>query len=171
FRTARDLYPEAWQHLANLAPEDAWDDLYAFYRDAILSNDKARALNAAKHWYAFSDILSNAININPELTEPDEPDEFVLTGARISMHYWDNALFMPMDALLKNAHTLKDIPGAIVHGEGDFNCTIDDARDLHAAWPKAEFTAVKNAGHSSLEGETAKILLETMENLKSLSID
>jgi proline iminopeptidase len=167
FHTTRGLFPEAWEKLAGLAPESERDRLYRFYCRAILSQDRARALEASQHWYAYSDLLSNPCDIILEDDEPEEPDELVLAGSRISMHYWENAAFLPPDALYENAHRLRGIPGMIAHGQLDYNCTVADALDLHMMWPEAVFKAVENAGHSALERETARFTLEVIEGLKA----
>lgn len=171
FHRTRCLFPEAWKKLAGLAPQEERDDLYGFYCRAILSDDKAVALEASQHWYEYSDLLSNPRDIDPEFDEDEdeESDDLVLAGARISMHYWENAAFLPTDALYENAHRLRGIPGMIVHGQLDFNCTVADALDLHMIWPDAVFKAVENAGHSPLERETARFILDTVEGLKSTS--
>lgn len=167
FHRTRGLFPDAWQKLVNFAPIEKRDNLYQFYYRAVLSEDSELALNAAQHWYEYSGLLSNSRDIDPAFFEPDETDDLVLAGARISMHYWENDISLHDDALYENAHLLKGLPGLIVHGQVDFNCTIADALDLHMIWPDAEFKAVENAGHSALERGTAKVILETCERMKS----
>lgn len=169
FCTARRLFPEAWHDLAALAPEQERDDLFGFYSRAILSDDRAVALEASHQWYGFSHVISNPRTVDPAFSEPDEPDDLVLAGARISMHYWLNAAFLAPDALYENAPRLKGLPGMIVHGQADFNCPVGDAFDLHMMWPDAAFRIVENAGHSSLEPETARFILNTVEGLKTTS--
>jgi len=168
FHRTRGLFPKAWKKLASLAPQEERHDLYGFYCRAILSDDRAVALEASHHWYEYSDWLSNPCDIDPEFAEDEEEsDDLVLAGSRISMHYWENAAFLPTDALYENAHCLRGIPGMIVHGLVDFNCTVADALDLHMMWPEAVFKVVENAGHSPLERETAQFILATLEGLKS----
>ncbi len=167
FHRTRGLFPKAWEKLASLAPVTARDNLYGFYCRTILSDDRAAALQASHSWYEYSDLLSNDCNIDPKYDDPEETDDLVLSGARISMHYWDNSVFLPPDALYERAYRLRGIPGMIVHGQVDYNCTVADALDLHMIWPDAVFKAVENAGHSALEPETARFILNTVEGLKS----
>lgn len=166
FHGSRDLFPEAFAELAAFAPKERRDELFPFYRDVILGDDQDMALEAAKNWYEFSDLLSNAHRIDKALAEDEETDAVILAGARISMHYWQNAAFLPPDALHDNAHHLSEIPGTILHGEQDFNCPIRAAYDLHAAWPKASFHAVPDAGHSIFEPEIVRCLLDALQRLK-----
>jgi proline iminopeptidase len=69
---------------------------------------------------------------------------------------------------LTNAHRLRGIPGAIIHGEEDFNCPPSNAWDLHQAWPDAHFEMVPDAGHSFAETGIRKALVAAMERLKGL---
>jgi proline iminopeptidase len=168
FHRTRGLFPQAWEKLASLAPKSERDDLFGFYCRAILSDDRAAALEASQHWYEYSDLLSNPRNIDPAYDEyEEESDDLVLAGARISMHYWKNAAFLSADALYENAHRLSGIPGMIVHGQVDYNCTVADALDLHMMWPDAVFKAVENAGHDALEAETANFTMQVVESMKS----
>lgn len=167
FHTTRCLFPQAWEKMAAYAPLQERDNLYGFYCRAILGEDEATALEASNYWYEYSDLLSNPCNISTQYDEEEEPDDLVLAGARISMHYWSNAAFLSPDALYENAHKLKGIPGMIVHGQLDYNCTVADALDLHRIWPEAQFKAVENAGHDALEEGTARFTLSVIEGLKS----
>jgi proline iminopeptidase len=168
FHRTRGLFPQAFEKLASLAPDNNREDLYKFYCQAILSDDREVALEAAQYWYEYSDLLSNPRNISEAYADSEEEsDEEVLAGARISMHYWANGAFLGADALYDNAHRLQGIPGMIVHGQVDYNCTVADALDLHRIWPEARFKAVENAGHSALEEETARFTLEVVEGLKT----
>ena len=48
----------------------------------------------------------------------------------------------------------------IVHGRYDVVCPIQNAFDLHKAWPKAELLVSATAGHSACEAENAAALVE-----------
>ena len=48
----------------------------------------------------------------------------------------------------------------IVHGRYDVVCPIQNAFDLHKAWPKAELLVSATAGHSAFEAENAAALVE-----------
>jgi hypothetical protein len=65
--------------------------------------------------------------------------EFALAFARIECHYFVNGGFFEVeDQLLRDAHRIRRHPGVIVHGRYDVVCPIQNAWDLHKAWPKAE---------------------------------
>ena len=47
-----------------------------------------------------------------------------------------------------------------LHGRYDVVCPIQNAFDLHKAWPKAELLVSATAGHSAFEAENAAALVE-----------
>lgn len=167
FHTSRDIFPEAFRTMQAFAPADRRDALFDFFADAILSDDREQALAAAAAWYDYSSLLSNARHVDPALEGPEEPEELVLAGARISMHYWRHDAFLKTDFLYQNASKLKGIPGAIVHGEVDFNCPVEGARQLHQQWPDAALHIVPDAGHSMFEPETSRLLKAELDRFVS----
>jgi proline iminopeptidase len=64
--------------------------------------------------------------------------------------------------LLRNAHTLANIPGVLVNGRYDLQAPIAWAYDLKRAWPRAELVIVDNAGHDpSNAGVTEQLIRAT----------
>jgi proline iminopeptidase len=58
---------------------------------------------------------------------------------------------------------LKGIPGVIVHGRYDVVCPVENAWDLHVAWPEAELHIIPDAGHSALEPGITDALVRAMD--------
>ena len=65
--------------------------------------------------------------------------------------------------MLRDAHRIKDIPGVIVHGRYDVVCPLQNAWDLHKAWPKAELMFSPASGHSAFEAETIDALVRATD--------
>ena len=64
---------------------------------------------------------------------------FALSFARIESHYFVHGGFFDVeDQLLRDAHRLHGIPGVIVHGRYDVVCPVQNAWDLHKAWPESQ---------------------------------
>jgi proline iminopeptidase len=74
-----------------------------------------------------------------------------LSLARIECHYFMNDSFLEPDQILKNAARLNGIPGVIVHGRYDVVCPVEQAWELHRAWPGARLEIIPAAGHSATE--------------------
>jgi len=68
--------------------------------------------------------------------------------------------------LLRDADRLRDIPGVIVHGRYDVVCPVNNAWDLHQAWPKADLEICGNSGHSAFEPEIASALLRATDRFR-----
>ena len=67
------------------------------------------------------------------------------------------------DQLLRDAYKLADIPGVIVHGRYDVVCPIQNAFDLHKAWPKAQLIVSAASGHSAFEAENIDALVRATD--------
>jgi proline iminopeptidase len=72
--------------------------------------------------------------------------------ARIECHYFVNHCFFKTDNwLIENVPAIRKIPAYIVHGRYDIICPMESAWELHRAWPEAEFTIIRDAGHAASE--------------------
>jgi proline iminopeptidase len=62
--------------------------------------------------------------------------------------------------ILKHAHRLSGIPGIIVHGRYDVVCPLQNAWELHRAWPGSQLEIVPDAGHSAAEPGITNVLIK-----------
>jgi len=86
-----------------------------------------------------------------------------LSMARIECHYFMNDAFLRPNQLLEDAPRLDGIPGLIVHGRYDAICPLENAWELHHAWPGSELSIVADAGHSATEPGTRSRLVEAAD--------
>src|SRR5690606_17040668 len=104
---------------------------------------------------------------NDGLIQESSEDEFALAFARIECHYFTNKAFFPTgNYLIENVHKIRHIPAEIVHGRYDVVCPIENAWELHRAWPEARLHIVADSGHSALEAGIASKLVEITERFK-----
>ena len=94
-----------------------------------------------------------------------EDAHFALSFARIESHYFVNGGFFDVeDQLLRDAHRLHGIPGVIVHGRYDVVCPVQNAWDLHKAWPESRLVISPSVGPFGLRGrEHATALVEATD--------
>ena len=71
-----------------------------------------------------------------------------------------NHIFLKPNQILRDAYKLKNIPGVIVHGRYDIVCPLENAWDLHHAWPEARLEIVPDAGHSASEPGIVHALIQ-----------
>jgi proline iminopeptidase len=156
---ASRLFPDAWEHYINAIPMVERHDLISAFQRRLTSSDEATRLAAARAW-AIWEGATSYLHIDPDFMDSHGDAAFALAFARIENHYFVNGGFFEVeDQLLRDAHKIAHIPGVIVHGRYDVVCPIQNAFDLHRAWPKAELIVSAASGHSAFEAENVAALV------------
>ena len=89
--------------------------------------------------------------------------------ARIECHYFTNNSFLEPNQLIRDMHKIAHLPGVIIHGRYDMICTLDNAWELHQAWPNSELQVIREAGHAASEpGITDALVRATGEMARRL---
>ena len=160
---ASRLFPEAWQQYLAAIPEDERHDLVAAYHRRLTSDDEATRLAAARAWSVW-EAATSFLHIDPDFVDSHEDPRFALAFARIENHYFTHKGFFEVDdQLLRDAYRIAGIPGVIVHGRYDVICPVQNAWDLHQAWPKAELAITPTSGHSAFEAENVDALVRATD--------
>ena len=160
---ASRLFPDAWAHYVAAIPQVERADLISAFHRRLTSDDADVRLAAARAW-AIWEGGTSYLRIPADYADTHGNPEFALAFARIENHYFVNGGFFEVeDQLLRDAHRIAGIPGVIVHGRYDVVCPVQNAFDLHAAWPKAELLVSPTAGHSAFEAENASALVEATD--------
>jgi proline iminopeptidase len=93
-----------------------------------------------------------------------EHHAIALAFARIENHYFVNGGFFEVEEqLLRDVHRIADIPGVIVHGRYDVVCPLQNAWELHKAWPKSTLEISPASGHSAFEAEIVDALVRATD--------
>ncbi|MDP4822956.1 MAG: prolyl aminopeptidase [Aestuariivirgaceae bacterium] len=160
------LYPDAWEgFLAPIPLEERHDMMAAYYR-RLTGPDRDIQLQAARAWSQWEGAT---LSLFPDADRVRSfgADAYALAFARIECHYFVNGgFFQHDDELLRHAHRLANIPGAIVHGRYDVVTPLATAHLLHKAWPQAQFTIVPDAGHASTEPGITSALIAASQRFK-----
>ncbi len=168
---ASHIYPDAWEGFLEPIPENERDNLMAAYHKRLTGEDEAERLRCAVAWSTWEASVSELHPSTGNVQEFQDP-KLALAFARIENHYFtNNVFFESKNWILENVDKIQDIPGLIVHGRYDVVCPIKSAWDLHKLWPKSELVIAQNSGHSLMEEEISKILLEGMEEFKSIAYE
>jgi proline iminopeptidase len=159
---ASRLFPEAWQQYVSVIPEAERGDMISAFHRRLTSDDASTQLAAARAWSVWEGATS-FLQADPGFVSGHEDAAFALAFARIENHYFVNRGFFEVDdQLLRDVARIADIPGAIVHGRYDVVCPIQNAWDLHRAWPRADLMVSPASGHSAFEAENvASLVLAT----------
>ncbi len=160
------IFPDVWDEYVKPIPlEERGDFVSAFYKRLTSSNRDVR-LQAAKAWSVWEGSTSRLF-MDPELIHGFGDDEFAEAFARIECHYFINGIWMRHDnQILEDIHKIRHIPCEIIHGRYDVVCPVENAWDLHKAWPESRLHIVPDAGHSAREEGNLTKLIEAMERLK-----
>ncbi|KFN43351.1 prolyl aminopeptidase [Arenimonas oryziterrae] len=160
------LFPEAWEQYLEPIPESERGDLIAAYSRRLTSPDEATRLNAARAWSVW-EASTSLLMQDEAFIKSHEDAHFALSFARIENHYFVNKGFFAVDdQLLRDATKLRGIPGVIVHGRYDVVCPVQNAWDLHKAWPEAKLVISPGSGHSAFETENASALVEATDSFR-----
>jgi proline iminopeptidase len=156
------VFPDYWQdYLAPIPPEERHDMLAAYHRRLTGDNELAR-LAAAKAWSLWEGRCASLLPNESIVNHFDQP-RTALSLARIEAHYFVNRAFLAPDQLLRHADRLREIPGVIVHGRYDLICPLENAWELHHAWPASRLQVVPDAGHAASEPGTRSALVEATD--------
>ncbi len=144
------VFPDYWRdYLAPIPAAERGDLLQAYHR-RLTGDDELARLAAAKAWSLWEGRCASLLPNEAIVTHFDHAHT-ALSLARIESHYFVNQAFLEPDQLLRDADRLASIPGVIVHGRYDLICPLENAWDLHEAWPGSELRVVPDAGHAASE--------------------
>jgi len=165
---ASRLFPDLWEsYLAPIPHEERQDLVSAFYR-RLTSPDRQVRLAAARAWSIWEGSTSCLLP-DLDLIHSTGGEVFAEAFARIECHYFTHGIWMRHDnQILEDIYKIRHIPCEIVHGRYDVVCPIDNAWDLHRAWPEALLHIIADAGHSAKEPGILSKLVEATERFKTV---
>ncbi|GIX35224.1 MAG: proline iminopeptidase [Lysobacteraceae bacterium] len=160
---ASRLFPDAWEHYLEPIPVVERGDLISAYYRRLTSEDAEVRLRAARAWSVW-EAATSFLRQDPAFMAAHEADAFALAFARIESHYFVHGGFFEVeDQLLRDVPRIRHIPATIVHGRYDVVCPLQNAWDLHRAWPEARLEIVPDAGHSAFEPGNTDALIRATE--------
>lgn len=164
---ASRIFPDYWKdYLAPIPVAEQGDMVRAYYR-RLTSSNELEQIHAAKAWSVWEGRTAT-LNPNPRIVERFGHPHVAISLARTECHYFMNNSFLEPGQILRDAYRLKGIPGVIIHGRYDVICPLDNATDLHQAWPEAELQVIREAGHSAYEPPIVDALLKAVQVMGNL---
>ena len=155
---AHRLLPDYWADFVAPIPVAERSDLLGAYHRRLTGPDELRRLAAAKAWSVW-EARAATLQPNPALESHLGSTHVALSMARIEAHYFVHDAFLGPNQLLDGMPALAGVPGVIVHGRYDLICPVENAWQLHQAWPGSELTIVTDAGHAATEPGIAEALV------------
>ena len=159
---ASHLFPDYWQDYLAPIPENEHNDMIGAYHRRLTGEDEVARMRAAMAWTQW-EMRTSVL----QYASSDDDFPHALNMARIECHYFINDCFLRPGQILNDTPLLRDIPGYIVHGRYDCICPLEQAWQLHRAWPGSQLSIVAGAGHSVLEPGISKALIHYTDLLAS----
>ena len=163
FQHARQLMPDAWEHLAQQAPAEAREDLLHWLSDGLRGGSSQQALVCACAWENWEASLSQRQWVAPRTGLPQgEAAAALLDKYRVQSHYLMHGCFWDEVDLLARARRLASVPTAILHGRLDWICRSLAAWELHQNLPGSRLQWLEDCGHSPFEPGMAQALKQAV---------
>ncbi|MFD6434895.1 prolyl aminopeptidase [Streptomyces venezuelae] len=142
------VFPEAWEAFRDGVPEAERDgDLAAAYNRLLESPDPEVRATAARAW---TDWETACVPAPPRSVARYEDAAFRAGFARTVTHYFAHDHWLGGDeVVLRDADSLRGIPGVMVQGTLDFGNLLGIPWRLRQAWPESELVLVDRAGHNA----------------------
>jgi proline iminopeptidase len=162
------VFPDSWEGYLEPIPEAERGDLVAAYHRRLTGKDEKEMHRAAKAWSKWE---GSTIKLFPDLSTIDHfsDEHFSTAFARIENHYFTNKAFFESDNwILENVGVLREhkIPAVIIHGRYDMCTPMEQAWELHKAWPEAKFEIIADAGHAASEGGIIDALVRATDSFR-----
>ncbi|TBW55908.1 prolyl aminopeptidase [Marinobacter halodurans] len=158
------IFPDYWEDYIGIIPEAERDDMVGAYYRRLTSPNELEQMQAAKAWSVWEGRCAT-LHPNPRVVEHFGHPHVAIALARIECHYFMNSSFLEPDQIVRDAGRLQGIPGHIVHGRYDMVCPLDNAYALRQAWPEADFSIIRDAGHSASEPAIVDALMRACERM------
>ncbi|OEO27465.1 prolyl aminopeptidase [Pseudomonas sp. J237] len=161
---ASRMFPDFWQdYVAPIPVDERGDMIQAFYK-RLTGLDQIAQMHAAKAWSTWEGRTAT-LRPNPQVVERFSEAHRALSIARIECHYFVNNAFLEPNQLLNNMPNIAHLPGIIVHGRYDVICPLENAWELHQAWPNSELQIIRDAGHAASEVGTTDALVRAADQI------
>ena len=149
---------------------DERDDLLSAFHKRLIGNDQIAQMHAAKAWSTWEGRTAT-LRPNPLVVDRFSEPQRALSIARIECHYFTNTAFLEPNQLIRDMGKIAHLPGVIIHGRYDVICPLDNAWELHQAWPNSELQVIRDAGHAASERGITDALVRAAGNMARRLLD
>ena len=165
---ASKIFPDAWEKFLEPIPKAKQHNLLKAYYELLTHEDSAKRIEAAKAWSVWEGSTVKLIQ-NKALIEHSSDSKFAEAFSRIECHYFtNNGWFDTENYLIENVDKIRHIPAVIVHGRYDVVCPVENAWELHKAWPESDLHIIPDSGHAMSEEGIKDKLIEYTDKFSKL---
>jgi len=161
---ASQLFPDYFEDfMAPIASMPGLDVLVA-YQQLLQGPSSAQQQQAAQAWSLWEARVATLVP-NSRMLQGALELESALPLALLENHYFLHHCFLAPAQLLSQMPRIAEKPAYLVHGRYDAVCKLENAWQLHRAWPGSVLTIVAQAGHSASEPAIGKALYLASQQL------
>lgn len=164
---ANRLFPDHWQEFIAPIPPAERDDLLHAHHRRLIGDDEVARMHSAKAWSLWEGRTATLLP-NQHVIDFFGSPHVALSLARVEAHFFVHDSFLRPEQIIEDAHRLRGIPGVIVHGRYDAVCPLQNAWELHQAWPDSRLEIIPDAGHSAAEAGIASALVKATIDMAAL---
>lgn len=164
---ADQFYPDYWADFIEPIDIEKRKNMIEAYHEVLTSDNEVARMRAAEAWSIWEGRTSN-LETDPNTVNHFGDPFHALAMARIECHYFQHDAFIEKNQIIQNASAIHDIPTTIVHGRYDMICPINQAFDLHTALPHSKLIICNHSGHSAMEPEISKTLVDATDEFAEL---
>jgi proline iminopeptidase len=168
---AINIFPDYWQNFCDVFAKHEQADLISACYRALLGDDAAKRLAAAKAWADWGGrvVCNTQLEASPshekDTSEKGEDIERLIRRAALEMHYAINHYFIADNQILNNIERIPQIPVTLIHGRRDMICPVESSWLLHQALPQSTVKILANTGHLLSEPTMIDALLSASDSM------
>jgi proline iminopeptidase len=147
---ASRIQPDYWADFVAPVAEADRSDMVRAYHELLGSENEITRMKAARAWCQWEARCSH-LQSNQSYIDHFDATHAAMAMAQIENHYFCHGSFLAESPLLQNMEPIQDIPGIIIHGRYDIICPLENAVQLHEAWPISTLNIIPAAGHAATE--------------------
>jgi proline iminopeptidase len=152
------FFPDYWnEFLEPLNPDEQVDPLKA-YHNHLTCGDELSRMSAAKSWSKWQ-VQCSTFKPNHKLLDHFAEPHLAIGLACIENFYFLNNCFLKENYILDNIDKVKNIDGYLIHGRYNVITPLENAWNLHQAWPQSQIYIVREAGHEVQEATFVDALI------------
>ena len=162
-----DIFPENYNELVSLIPENERGDLLNAYFKRLCDPDPKICMEAARIFMKYDLEAAFLMNSKERVQKILAEEDIILAVSKFFAHYALNRFFLEPNQIMDELYKISHLPAIIVHGRYDIICRVKNAYKMHKNWPGSELVIIQDAGHSDDELGTAKALVYATEKMWS----